>query len=438
MAPSLWAQLDQQNQAQNAPPPPSVFAPTEMTGPPPQMPATPSTAPQIARMPTLGEQEIAQTRGDRDKFREEKARPWGFAGAEPSAEFPQGLAPNHNTKLGKIAHVFSNIGNIAGDIFAPAVMANIPGTQMHRDIMEQGLTGQLNKEIGDESLNQERAANQAHTEEETAAAPGKNAREEANTTSEIASRDQATDRSKNDLVNTLAHYVQADLKAGKDPNANPTIQALRQQIETAKPAATKGGEHINVMGPDGKTPMVATYDPTTKKVFDQSGKEILNPVPYEKPISIHTGDAHEFAENERGRGLLDKAEASYRQAQQSAQGMKAMIDDAQAGGKMSARVLPLQGALEITTANGVHRINRNEIEQYGGGGSAFDRLAGALKGGGEGIPYTNEILQSMKHLTDIQEKGAYDNYKGAYDSATHRYHLTDEKPMNGPAAETRQ
>ena len=45
---------------------------------------------------------------------------------------------------------------------------------------------------------------------------------------------------------------------------------------------------------------------------------------------------------------------------------------------MSARVLPLRGALEITTANGVHRIKpRNEIEQYGGVGSAFDRLAGA-------------------------------------------------------------
>ena len=168
MAPSLWAQLDQQNQAQNAPPPPSVFAPTEMTGPPPQMPATPSTAPQIARMPTLGEQQIAQTHGDLQKIREEKARPWGFAGAEPSAEFPQGLAPNHNTKLGKIAHVFSNIGNIAGDIFAPAVMANIPGTQMHRDIMEQGLTGQLNKEIGDESLNQEREANTAKLNQDTA------------------------------------------------------------------------------------------------------------------------------------------------------------------------------------------------------------------------------------------------------------------------------
>ena len=233
MTVSPWAQLEQQANATQAPPPPSVFAAPEMTGPPPDMGA-PAT-PQIARIPTAGEQQIAADQGQLQKVRWNQAHPWG-------------TPENHPGKLGKAAHVFSEIGNIAGDVFAPGVMANIPQTQMGMQAKESGLTNRLNKEIGDESLNAERGATQAHEEEETAAAPGKNAREEANTASEIASRDQATDRSKNDLVNTLAHYVQADLKAGKDPNANPIIQALRQQIETAKPAATKGGEHIKRYG----------------------------------------------------------------------------------------------------------------------------------------------------------------------------------------------
>ena len=41
---------------------------------------------------------------------------------------------------------------------------------MHRDILEQGLTGQLNKEIGDESLNQEREANTAKLNQDSCAA----------------------------------------------------------------------------------------------------------------------------------------------------------------------------------------------------------------------------------------------------------------------------
>lgn len=36
------------------------------------------------------------------------------------------------TRLGKIGHVLSRIGNIAGDIVAPGVMANIPGTEMFK------------------------------------------------------------------------------------------------------------------------------------------------------------------------------------------------------------------------------------------------------------------------------------------------------------------
>ncbi len=64
---SPWAQLEQQaNTAQNLPPP--VFAPMpEMAGAPPDMGAP--TAPPIARMPTIGEQQIAQTQGQLQKIR---------------------------------------------------------------------------------------------------------------------------------------------------------------------------------------------------------------------------------------------------------------------------------------------------------------------------------------------------------------------------------
>jgi hypothetical protein len=47
---------------------------------------------------------------------------------------PWGSEENHPGLLGKIGHVAAKIGNIAGDIVAPGIMANIPGTEMNKDI----------------------------------------------------------------------------------------------------------------------------------------------------------------------------------------------------------------------------------------------------------------------------------------------------------------
>jgi hypothetical protein len=66
-------------------------------------------------------------------------------------ENPWGTANNHPGVGGKIAHVLSVAGNIAGDIFAPGVMARIPGTQMNRQVQEGDLNERLGKEVGQQS-----------------------------------------------------------------------------------------------------------------------------------------------------------------------------------------------------------------------------------------------------------------------------------------------
>jgi hypothetical protein len=58
-----------------------------------------------------------------ERFEDQKANPWGS---------PE----NHPGALGKIAHVAAKIGNIAGNIVAPATMANIPGTEANRNERE--------------------------------------------------------------------------------------------------------------------------------------------------------------------------------------------------------------------------------------------------------------------------------------------------------------
>jgi hypothetical protein len=91
---------------------------------------------------------------------------------------PWGSPDNHPGFLGKLGHVLSTIGNVAGDVFAPATMERIPGTQLHREGEEQGLVKQLNTQAQDESENAERNALTGKTTEETAEMPGKTASEE--------------------------------------------------------------------------------------------------------------------------------------------------------------------------------------------------------------------------------------------------------------------
>src|SRR6185312_9148685 len=72
------------------------------------------------------------------------------------------------TTLGKIGHVFGGIGNALGDIFAPATMALIPGTQLYNERMI-GRDKAERSQISDlETASQNRAqtaANTAYTEQ---------------------------------------------------------------------------------------------------------------------------------------------------------------------------------------------------------------------------------------------------------------------------------
>jgi hypothetical protein len=71
----------------------------------------------------------ASDRAQIEKIEDQRANPWGS---------PE----NHPGFGGRLAHVFAKAGNIAGDIVAPVTMANIPGTEMHRDLEEQRLKGE--------------------------------------------------------------------------------------------------------------------------------------------------------------------------------------------------------------------------------------------------------------------------------------------------------
>jgi hypothetical protein len=60
-------------------------------------------------------------------------------------EHPWGSPENHPGLLGKIGHVAARIGNIAGNIVAPATMSLIPGTELNKQGKEQEAVGELSE-----------------------------------------------------------------------------------------------------------------------------------------------------------------------------------------------------------------------------------------------------------------------------------------------------
>jgi hypothetical protein len=266
--------------AMDAPAAPPMAAMPQIAAPDPALPYVATPNPQ--------QENLANNASDLHKLREKDARPWGFEGAPPSAEYPEGLAPNHPGKLGKLGHFFGQISNIAGDIFAPAQMAMIPGTQLNRTTREGQLAKDIDTEQGDIATNQGRDATTAKTKADTAnvdqtiaAAPGKEASEEALRTAQIGNlNSEAAQRQEPDLARAYAHAVNQALKNGQDPAQDPIVQHLSDAITSLQkqPAAGKL-QYETTVGADGK-PHTYGLDETGKKVADEG-------VHYEKPSVVN-------------------------------------------------------------------------------------------------------------------------------------------------------
>jgi hypothetical protein len=340
---------------------------------------------------------------------------------------PWGSPDNHPGKLGSFLH------GLAAAV--PGVMKEVHGTTANRQLVEEpNLEGRL------QSIGKQESAEGLQGAETT----GKNL-ENANEPQRAADthgQSSATTRHLNDESDALenapapvqslasghAYAVDQAIKRGADPATDPIVRHYENAIRSTVPGFNKpeAAPKTIQIEQGGKPHQMAWDEKTGKYDLDQGESG-------EKPPQIHvdTG-AHPFQETERGRGLLDKAEQQFRTAQQGANTMRDMVASADAGNKMSAQMLPLEGALAITTAQGVHRINRTEVDQFSGGGSLYDKIAGEIGKVSEGQPIPPNIRNDIRKLTDLQEKGAYSTYKGAYDSATKRYGLKDEQALPEP------
>jgi hypothetical protein len=115
-----------------------------------------------------------------------------------------------------------------------------------------------------------------------------------------------------------------------------------------------------------------------------------------------------------------KAGEDYAQAQSVSQRLQAMMDAAHKGNVVSYQLLPEEGALQVTTSQGVHRINMAEIQNYGGG-SLWQRLQGHIGKAltGESIP--SSVLTDMQDMQNIQAEGSQKKYENTLKTINQAY-----------------
>lgn len=190
-----------------------------------------------------------------------------LARAQEQKEHPWGRPENHPGFWGKFGHVLGRIGNIALDVAAPTVAMNIPGTDLYKQMEEQGLKRELAARTEAESRQRERESEGRLREAQTEAllhperALGKTPEEltlhdlmtggengtprinpdtkkpynylEAYTAiqeGKLASKPQ-----KENLEQALTGSIQDALNAGRDPKSDPKVQAWKDALQNYKP-----------------------------------------------------------------------------------------------------------------------------------------------------------------------------------------------------------
>lgn len=105
-----------------------------------------------------------------------------------------------------------------------------------------------------------------------------------------------------------------------------------------------------------------------------------------------------------------KAGSEYAQSKSVSDRLTAMMDAAKGGNVVSYQLIPEEGALQITTSQGVHRINMAEIQNYGGG-SLWQRMEGHLGKALTGQSIPDSVLKDMTEMQKIQASGSRTKYE---------------------------
>lgn len=121
----------------------------------------------------------------------------------------------------------------------------------------------------------------------------------------------------------------------------------------------------------------------------------------------------------------------FAKAQSSADQFQAVLDLAKAGNKAAGSNLPLIGVETLNAINGIKRINKDEIKQYGSAGSLYDKITGEISGLAVGQPIPADVLKDIETMHNTLRQGAEAEFRAR------RKSLNDVYKSNFPTEVTR-
>jgi hypothetical protein len=315
-----------------------------------------------------------------------------------------------------VGHVLSKIGNVAGDIFAPATMANISGTDLNRQVQEGSLSSRLQALAAEQSQNEARDV-------ETAGKPQQQADEHASGGARTRlANDQAqaiedAPAPEPSLATGYAHAVNEAIKAGRDPSTDPIVQHLSDAITSLQkqPAEQGVGKTTDIKGPDGKV-HTEGYNPKTGKYDIDEGVSGFKPA----VTNVNAGEAALDRETKQFGATHQKSlEASNAQLEKIADARAMINGNAESQGLGVPKVLT---ALVGGQGTGV-RITQAELQAIATARGIKGDIEGTLnKWSGQGALTKDQQKQLTQIMDDVKARlvekqaisnGALDTINGA-------------------------
>lgn len=306
---------------------------------------------------------------------------------------PLGSAANKPGILGKIEHGLAKVGNIAGDIVAPGTMALIPGTDLNKQVKEQDLREQ-EQGATKESLEQAQArVAGAKTVPEQVygwAMRGNNGKPQINpdtnqpfTPAEAQVLSTGTGKTP---VQVMANELQHQPNPDTGKNYTP-VEALEQAMKVQagnklnehqrRVADYVSAHHMEDTPASRETARIALEKADTEAKqssslpFSEQKAKFTNDLSTTKALLVQQNadanarglkaDELQNTENARSSSVTSRL--------QTAKDALTASDDEQ----FAAQIVPITTLLAVTSAEGVKRVNKQELDKFVPSSGSFGR-----------------------------------------------------------------
>jgi hypothetical protein len=195
-----------------------------------------------------------------------------------------------------------------------------------------------------------------------------------------------------------------------DTAAETARQHTQQAAETAKQHAQQNAFEAARLG------IERTKSTREQNIYDQTYGSGANPALVGVDPKLRTQVTKE----------AQKMGDEFLKAQANADQFQSVLDLARSGNKAAGSNLPLIGVETLNAINGIKRINKDEINQYGGAGSLYDKIVGKIGGLAVGQPIPADVLKDIETMHNTLRQNSETEF------ATRRKGLNDTYKSNFP------